>query len=194
MKERQSQEKICLGKAILTLREKAGLTGVQLCRKSGSIDPRTLNAIEKGRIRNPSIEILQELALGLGCLVKDLFSQAETQFESNFFQGSQKGVFHMEFPALGAKIISSTPPNRHFFCGKLILSAKRSIKESVLSRSAPVFLEVILGKIEFDIQGKTAFLKEGENLFYNGGLKHSIRNPLNRESALWLVTAPSFFH
>ena len=193
-KDRESQEPIRLGENIRWLREKASITGVELCRRSRGIDPRTLSAIEKGRIRNPSLETLQKIAAGLGCLVRDLFTRAEMAFERNYHVGSQKGVFQIEFPKLGLKILSATPPVPQFFCGKSILSPQRKVTGELFYRSAPLFLEVVMGRIEFGIEDQTVTLKEGENLFFNGGLRHFFQNLLSRESALWLVTAPSFFH
>ena len=190
----KEREKILLGKKIRELREKCSLTGVELCRRSKGVDPRTLSAIEKGRIRNPSLETLQEIAGGLGCLVRDFFTQAEMDLDRNYHVGSQKGVFQMEFPKIGLKVVSATPPIPEFFCGKLILSPQRKVNGDLFSRRAPLFLEVVIGRVEFGIEDQTVTLKEGENLFFHGGLRHFFRNTLNRESALWLMTAPSFFH
>lgn len=192
-KRREAREKIHLGRTIRELREKAGLSGVELSRRSGGMDPRTLNAIEKGRIRNPSLDRLERIARGLGCLVSGLFIQAEMDLDRTYHPGSPKGIFQMEFPKWGLKVVSSTPPIQEFFCGKLILAPHGRVPGELLSRPSPVFLEVVIGRIEVEVEHKKLTLSEGENLFFNGGLEHSFRNTLNRESALWLVTAPSFF-
>lgn len=188
----EAREGIRLGETIRRLRERAGLSGAELCRRSGRLDPRTLTAIEKGRIRNPSLASLQAVAQGLGCLVCDLFIPAEMELDRNFYVGSQKGVFQIKFPKLGLKIVSTTPPTVHFFCGKLILDPRRKVTGDFLKRPTPLFVEVVMGHVEFSIEGETVRLEEGENLFFNGGFRHTFRNLLNRESAFWLVTAPSF--
>ena len=190
----ETQEEIRIGEAIRKLREKAGLTGAELCRRSGGMDPRTLTAIEKGRIRNPSIESLQGIAKGLGCLVRDVFTRAEMALDRNYYFGSQKGVYQMEFSKLGLKVVSATPPIPQFFCGKFILAPRQIVAGELFKRTAPLFLEVVMGQVEFGIEGEKLTLKEGENLLFNGGLRHSFRNTLNRESTLLIVTAPSFFH
>lgn len=189
----EDHEPLALGKTIVRLRQKTGLSGAELCRRSGVIDPRTLNAIEKGRIQNPSLKSLQGIARGLGCLVRDLFAEAEIDHDRNYYQGTQKGAFQMEFPRLGLKIVSATPPDPRFFCGKMIIGPKRKVEGHLLARPAPLFVEVVMGRLEFLVEDRTAILKEGDNLFFNGNLRHSFRNPLNRESTLWFVTAPSFF-
>lgn len=189
----RSGEEMRLGLTIRELREKAGLSGAELCRRSGGIDPRTLNAIERGRIRNPSLANLQRIAKGLRCLVNELFIQAEMRLDRNYHRGSPKGIFQMEFPKWGLKVVSATPVIPEFFCGKLILAQQRKVTGELLARPSPVFLEVVIGRIEVTVEGESVILNEGENLFFNGGLRHSFRNVLNRESTLWLVTAPSFF-
>ena len=192
-KSRNGQQKILLGKNIRELRERAEISGAELCRRSGGMDPRTLNAIEKGRIRTPSIEILQAVAGGLGCLVRDLFTQAELKLDQNYHVGSAKGTFQMEFPREGVKIVSLIPAIPQFFCGKVILTPRGKVQGELPVRSCPVFIEVLIGKAEFWIEGEKVTLKEGENLLFNGGLGHRIQNPLSRECVLWMVTAPSFF-
>lgn len=187
-------ERVNLSENIRKLREKALLSGADLCRASGKLDPRTLSAIEKGRIRNPSLDTLQALAKGLGCLVRDLFTETELELTRNFYLGSQKGVFQMDFPALGLKVVSATPPIPQFFCGKITLSRQKKIAGELINRPTPIFVETVMGKVEFEVEGRVVILKEGENLFFNGGFRHSFKNLLARESTFWLVTAPSFFH
>ncbi len=186
------EEKICLHETVRSLRRAKGLSGAELCRRAKNLDPRTLTAVEKGRIRNPSIQTLQSLARGLGISVSDLFRQSELAMERYFQHGSQKGTFQMEFPSLGVKIVSFTPFIENFFCGKLILASKKRLEESLLKHNLPLFVWTLVGRFEVDIEGKKFNLKEGDNLFFHGRWKYSFTNPLHRESVLLMVTAPSF--
>ena len=61
-----------IGQAVRRLREEKGLSGAELCRRGKGIDPKTLVALEKGRIRNPSIVTLEALAKGFGMTVSFL--------------------------------------------------------------------------------------------------------------------------
>lgn len=189
----QRKEEIRLGETIRRLRTNAGLGGAELCRKADGLDPRLLSAIEKGRIRNPSLETLQAIARGLGCLVRDLFTDAEMSFGCNYYLGSQKGEFRIEFPKQGLTVISLTPATPYFFCGKMILAPQATVENEFFSHPLPLFMEVVMGKVEIHVEKQEAILKEGENIFFNGRFSHSLRNLLSRESALRLVTAPSFF-
>ncbi|MDP3921464.1 MAG: helix-turn-helix domain-containing protein [Candidatus Omnitrophota bacterium] len=181
-----------LHRTVRRLRQAKGFSGVRLCREAGDLDPKTLTALEKGRIKNPSIRTLQSVSRGLSLSVSDLFREAELESESSYYLGSQKGEFQVDFPKRGIKIVSFTPFIRDFFCGKLLLGPRRRLADTLLKHPNPVFVSVLIGRFEVDVETRKATLKEGENLFFNGRLKHVFYNPLHRESVLLMVTAPSF--
>ncbi|MFA6599807.1 MAG: helix-turn-helix domain-containing protein [Candidatus Omnitrophota bacterium] len=177
---------------ILRLRRERGLSGAELCRRAGDLDARTLTALEKGRILNPSIKTLQSLARGFGIPVSGLFREAEAETDCFCHAGSQKGAYRIELPEWGVQMISYVPFIRDFFCGKFILAPRARLEDNVLKHPCPVFLSALIGRCEISVEHKSFVLKEGDNLFFNGNLRHSFYNPLHRESALWVVTAPSF--
>ena len=174
------------------MRKKRGLSGVELCRRAGDLDPRTLTALEKGRIRNPSIKTLQSLARGMGMTISALFREEELEQPRYFAQGSQKGAFHLDFGTKGVKIVSFTPLIRDFFCGKLILSPKARITQAFLSIATPLYVSMLIGRMEVTVEEKRSLLKEGDNLFFHGVFRHSFYNPSHKEAAFLLVAAPSF--
>ena len=179
-------------RSIRTLRNEKGVTGAELCRRSrGKLDPRTLTALEKGRIRNPSLQTLDAIAGALGVSISEIFRRAEVQMERFFHQGSQKGFCQIDFSA-GVKLVSFTPLIRNFFCGKLILAPRKRIDQSLLRHPHGTFVSVIFGRFEIKVEEKTSALREGDNLFFNGILRHSFYNPLERESVMLFVTSPSF--
>jgi transcriptional regulator with XRE-family HTH domain len=187
------EQELNLGATIRRLRQEKNLSGVELCRRAADLDPKTLTAVEKGRIRNPSIKTMLSISRGLTVTVADLFRQAEVGMDRNLYLGSQKGAFQIEFPWWGVKMVSFTPFIKDFFCGKLILAPKRRVDETLLKHPLPFFISTLIGRFEVTVEGKTLDLKEGDNLFFNGILKHSFHNPLHRESVLLMVTSPSFF-
>ncbi len=184
---------ISLAVSIRNLRMRRSLSGAELCRKAGDLDPKTLTAVEKGRIRNPSIQTLQSISRGLGVTIADLFREAELGQEQHLYHGNQKGSFQLEFSRQGVKVISFTPLIPDFFCGKLILSPQAGFDESLLSHPVPIFVSPLIGKFEVDVEGRKVKLTEGENLFFNGGFRYRFYNPLHRDAVLLLVTAPSVF-
>ena len=189
---RQSRE-ISLGHVIRDLRIEKKLRGVDLCLRAGNMDPRTLTAIEKGRIKTPSLKSLQFLASGLGISVSDLFRCAEADDVLSYETGSQKGFYEGHFRSFGVKVISLTPFVGDFFCGKMVLAPKRRFQEKLLSHPFPIFASALVGRFEVLLEGKNLTLNEGQNVFFRGNLRHSFYNPLQRESVLLLMTAPSFF-
>lgn len=184
--------KINLAGTVTELRKARNLSGADLCRL-GHLDPKTLNAVEKGRIKNPSLQTLQSISEGLGVSVSDLFLKAEISEDLNYRQGTQKGAFQMEFPAWGVRVVAFTPMVRSFFFGKILFGAKRIIHDSELKHPHPIFISVLVGRFEVKVGEKKVMLKEGENLYFRGVFPHSIQNMLARESVLFILTAPSFF-
>jgi transcriptional regulator with XRE-family HTH domain len=191
-KKQAASEDLDINGNVRRLRMEKKLSGVELCRRAGDLDPRTLTAIEKGRIVNPSVKTLQSLARGLGIAVSDLFRQAEMGWDRFCCDGTQKGFYQIDLNEWGVKVVSFIPFIHDFFCGKFILGPQRRLTESMLKHVFPVHVSVLVGRFEITVETKNFILKEGDNLFFNGILKHSIYNPLHRESSFLMVTAPSF--
>lgn len=191
-KKELPETKLNINKAIRALREKKKMSGADLCRKAGNLDPKTLTAIEKGRIRNPSIQTLESVARGLGMSVSHLFRAAEMKMESQYYQGTQKGCFQMDFLSLGLKVVSFTPLIHDFFCGKFILSPQKTLSPLAFKHQLPMHVATMIGKFEVTLEDELISLKEGDSLFFNASFKHSFHNPQHRDSVLFIVTTPSF--
>lgn len=208
-----------IGPVVRRLREEKGLTGAELCRRgkpnsppknfkanwaspgnlSGKenggqgkgIDAKTLTALEKGRIRNPSIATLEALAKGFGMTVSDLFRKAEFDQRDYFSLGSQKGLFKIDLASQGIQLISFTPLTEDLFCGKMILEGQKRFDEKLLTGGGAFFMMTLIGQFEGEVEGRKVTLKEGENLYCWGGMRFHLTNVLHRNSALFLVTSPS---
>ena len=190
--KKEIQETIDLGATVVRLRRERKLSATELCEKSRDLNPKTLSAIETGRIKNPSMQTLKSLVRGLGITISDLFRFSEAQQTRNLYVGNQKGFSQIDFPSFGIKAISFTPFVEDFFCGKLILSGHKKLDRVILNHSAPIYLSVLVGRIEGRVADQSLLLKEGDNLFFNGILEHTFYNPLEKEAAILLITAPSF--
>ncbi|MBI3316711.1 MAG: helix-turn-helix transcriptional regulator [Candidatus Omnitrophica bacterium] len=184
-------EKIEIGKQVRLLRKTKNLSGVEFCRRAGNLNPKTLTAVEKGRIKNPSVQTLKSLAHGLDMTISDLFRTIEVEFDRNIYASSQRGFYEINFYS-GVKMISLTPFIHEFFCGKLILGARKRVDQTLLKHPRPFFISNLIGRFEITVEDKKIPLKEGENLYFNGAFRHLFYNPLERESTLLVVTAPSF--
>jgi transcriptional regulator with XRE-family HTH domain len=62
---------------IKDIREKQGLTQVQLAEKSG-IKQNTISDLETGNIKSPSLDTAVKLARALGVAIEELFPEQET--------------------------------------------------------------------------------------------------------------------
>ncbi len=189
---RSFAEEIYMGRIIRRLREERGLSGARLCERALDLDPRTLTALEKGRIKNPSIHTLQSLARGFGVPVSDLFRRGEMEIDRYFQLGNQKGAYQIDFPKWGVKVVSFTPFIRDFFCGKFIFGPKKKLDETLLKHPLPLYVSSLVGRFDVIMEDKKFALREGDNLFFNGALRHTFMNALQRESVLLVMTAPSF--
>lgn len=192
MRRRFQTEQVNIPATVRQMRQSKKLTGAELCKRAGDLDPRTLTALEKGRIKNPSIATLKSVSRGLGVTISDIFREAEIQTDHHFYAGSQKGFCQIDFHLAGIKVVSFTPFIKDFFCGKLIMGPRKKLDQTLLKHPLPLFVSVLVGRVEIEVEKRRLSLREGENLFFNGILKHSFYNPLERESVLWMVTAPSF--
>ena len=180
-----------MGQIVRRLRDEKGLSGVELCRRGKGIHPKTLVALEKGRIRNPSIATLEALAKGFGMTVSDLFRQAELDQRDYFSLGSQKGVCKIDLPSQGIQLISFTPLMEELFCGKMILEGQKRFDEKLLGGGGAFFIMTLIGQFEGEIEGRKVMLKEGDNLYFYGGMKFHLANALQRNSTLLVVAVPS---
>jgi len=176
------------------LRGERGLSGAELCRRGKGLDPKTLTALEKGRIRNPSIATLEALAKGLGMTVSDLFRRAECDQRDHFSLGSQKGFCKIDLPSQGIQMISFTPLTEELFCGKMILEGQKRFDEKLFAMGGDFFMMTLIGQFEGDVEGRKVILKEGDNLYFRGGMKFHLTNAHQRSATLLLVTTPSCLH
>ncbi len=192
-KKKTSVRPLEIGPMVRDLRKERGLSGVELCRRGEGIDPKTLTALEKGRIRNPSMMTLEALAKGFGMSVSDLFRRAEFDQREYFSLGSQKGLYKIDLPSQGIQLISFTPLMDELFCGKMILEGQKKFDEKLFGRhgAGAFFIMTLIGQFEGEVEGRRVVLKEGDNLYFYGGMKFHLANVLQRNSTLLLVTVPS---
>ncbi len=182
---------INVGQTVRFLREKQRLTGAELCKRSGGLDPKTLTAVEKGRIRNPSIQTLEGIARGLGVTISAIFRQAELGSEKFFLRSSQKGVFHLQFDP-GVELVSFTPFTPGIFCGKFIIGGRKTLDRNLIRFDGTVFAMSLVGNFRVKMEQHELEIREGENLYFRGSFDFSFYNPNYRNAALLVVTSPSF--
>ena len=180
------------GRVIETRRKHMAMKGIELARKAG-INPRTLDAIEKGRIKSPSIDSLTAIANALGISVASLFvNENKGISEYLFLTGDQKGQETLEFPKAGFRVVCYTPLVSDLFVGKVILKGEANIEHRILPTSGMIFVQVIIGKLVVNFDGKDQLIREGNYTFFNGSFPHSFHNPQFKETAFLLITTPSF--
>ena len=155
------------------------------------IDPRALNAIEKGRIRNPSLDRLAEISDALGMSLTQLLTLYEGKKPGRFAEGNSIGEFTMNYGKKGFRLISYTPPIREMFCWKMILSGKKQIDPAKFSLPVMIFIQIIIGKLIVTYQDREIVLKEGKTLLLNGAFDFGFYNPTQRDTSFLFFTSPA---
>ena len=191
--EQLQRKKITIapGQVIRRKRESLGLKGAELARKSG-LNPRTLDAIEKGRIESPSLKNLEFVASALGISVAALFVENKVENDGLFIGGNQKGQHTIEFPKDGFRVVCFIPLVTSFFVGKVIVKGETRIERRAFPTVGLIFVQTIMGKMSVNFEGKDYLIREGNYAFFDGSFQHSFHNPHYKESTFLLVTAPSF--
>jgi len=180
-----------IGKVLRMIRTQRNLTQVKLAELSG-IDFRTIEAIEKGRIRNPSFPKLKKLCEALGLTLRNFFGILEGESARHLVTGTPRGEFTLEYPKNRFRIISYIPQHAHFFVGKLILESKGQVDSQSIPFPGMVFCQVILGKLDLLLEGKESLLKEGNTAFFDARLNFRIGNPQMKDATAFLIANPSF--
>jgi len=186
-------EALPIGSILRDLRKKAGLTQKKLAEKA-ALDPRTLAAMETGRIQNPTLLNLKNLAEVFGLSLQNLFGLFESEQKSRLRVGSQTGEFSLEYPKNRFRIIAYLERQAPFFVGKLLVDSKGTVNSNSLALPKQVFLQGVLGKLNFSLERKEFLLKEGQTLYFDGRLNYQFSNPLLREATALIITIPSFLN
>ena len=186
-----AKEESHIGTAIKYYREKRGRRGTDLAKEAG-VDPRTLAAIESGRIRNPSIRNIQLIAKALGVSTAEFFSKTDLESSENAYLGSQKGEFYVDVPERGYRLISYIPATPDFFIGKVVMNGGAQIDWNEWRAGGRLFLQVIFGKLTLNVCERVYRLKEGSHFLLSGYIPHTLHNEAPRECSFLLMSTPSF--
>lgn len=182
------------GEVIRERRQLLGWKAVDLAKRAG-VNPRTVNAVEKGRIRTPSLKNLESMSRVLGISLASLFSNNREENGSIFFSAGQKGHHTLDFKKEGFRVICYTPLVplvSDVFIGKVIVSGETEIKHEALPTRGMIFVQAIIGKLGLRFDGAEHLIREGNYVFFDGRFRHSFFNPQFREETFLLMTTPSF--
>lgn len=178
-----------IGVAIVELRSKRGISQIDLALKSG-VDPRTLAAIEKGRIVNPSLDKMKRLAEALEMSLSELIGMAEAQMTSSIFIGHLSGEYTVLSQRRRVRLISYLPKNAPFFVGKLLLEGKSSLASDKFRFPSHLFLQIVIGKVSISLGQETHELEQGQTVLFDGKLNYNLKNS-RRTTATLLLFSPS---
>ncbi len=178
-----------IGLNLRRFRDKRGFTLKELSKRS-SLKLSTLSAIEKGRIKSPSLQNLKVIAKALE-IPHDLLLETPGETPS-LFKGDLKGTLELKLNQDGLNLISYTPPLSELFIGKAVLKPKKTFDFKKFPNLSFVFIEVIFGKLEIKHETNLLLLTEGENCSIRSPQRKSIQNPFQtKETSFLIVSRPS---
>jgi len=170
-----SEMKLSMGEKIRALREKKGLSLVEVAEKAG-LGSETLEGIEGGSLTPPLGQIVA-LANALKAEIGEIFcDSADSPFcivrsddrktVTRFDSGSRGGY---SYQSLGYK-----KQNRHMEPFLVTLAPSETFKPEPNQHPGEEILFVLEGQVEVSLSGHTDILRSGDSIYYDSSLPHVV--------------------
>ena len=167
-----------IGKRIQTYREKLELSVGELATRS-SLPVALIQDLEEGNV-SPSIGVMVKLSRALGQRVgtfmddqvqKDPLITRRAEREESIASHKENTQVHYRYHAMG-----SGKADRHMEPFYITISPTESLDEvKSSSHEGEEFVAVISGEVELSYGTESHLLKEGDTMYYNSLVPHSLR-------------------
>ncbi len=177
-----------LGQRIKSLRKSRSLTLIDVADKTG-IDQATLSRIENGLMTgtiNSHVKIADVLGVSLPELYDKVMNEIKASREKIEKQKIQK-LPHSK--GVTAELLTAGIFQKRMIPLLLKFKAGAYTEAEELKPSAEKFVYVVKGSFELDLAGDKRTLKQGESLYFNASLPHSVTNPSKSEA--WCLSVLS---
>ena len=91
----------------------------------------------------------------------------------------------------GFRIQSFFPFRGDLFVGKVFVTAGHRMTKNQIPQSKTLFLQMLLGALRIQINGKSYEITEGDHLLFPGDTSFTIENPSSRDSLALLASVLS---
>lgn len=171
-----------LGPRLRALRKERALTQKELAGQAG-ISVNAVSLIERGQI-SPSVSTLQRLASALNVRMSYFFDEDVRTQVVHLKAGERpsmesKGI---RIESLGQRL-QGQGLEPFFVC---LAPGSESGKKHVVHLGHE-FVYCLRGQVEYNIDGDTYLLREGDILLFEAQLPHHWRNPTHEEAELMLI-------
>ena len=180
-----------VGKRLLELRKKAGLSQRELAKRAG-VTNSTISMIEKNSV-SPSISSLTKVLSGLPMSLMEFFDSEDSSRIDTPVVYSQKDFLDSSLPGLDWKLIGKSFPNRQ-------MSFMVERLESGADTGADMYMHegeeagfVISGKMELTVAGEVYIVEAGQGYYFDSRQEHRFRNPFDVDCRLVSCATPADF-
>ena len=171
-------KEISLGKKIRKVRLDKGLTLDFIANETG-MKKEYIKEIEAGD-EIPSVGTMLTLSRALG-IDSNALIQQEKDISKKRQKAHTKRTNNYAYTPLG-----SGADNKHLKPFKIVIEAEQSHEGVGFQHEGEEFIYVLKGKVEVDVGENVNFLKQGESLHFNSGIKHDLKN-VGKEDAELIV-------
>ncbi len=180
-----------IGERIKKKRELLNLHLNELATKVG-ISPSALSQIEKSK-SFPSIMTLKAIADALHTTIGDLAGENESL--SNNPVILKKDIKYIDQNKSGTIVflLSNHDANKQMDTFLVRFAKASGIEGLMTGRQGQVFCHILSGQIRFDLNDKSYFLKQGDNIYFNARVTfNAINNNDGLSELLWVQSPPNF--
>jgi transcriptional regulator with XRE-family HTH domain len=178
-----------LGAKVARARAERGWSLAQLAHRSG-LSPATVHKIEKSGM-TPTIASLMKVAAALGKSVSYFVDEPSTP-HVNVIRGDERARVYTSKQGLELRNLSGR------YGGFAMAGADATVEPRADSGPTPMnhpgeeLVIVLEGRMEFDVDGATHEIGEGDSIHFRSVRPHSWRNPTDEPArAIWLVVRAS---
>jgi transcriptional regulator with XRE-family HTH domain len=173
-----------IGKTVRETRMQKGITLRRLAKDIG-VSPSFISQMEQGKAA-PSIDSLTRIAKVLGVASSYLLGEtaADAALEP---AGRARNKFAAgKFSGVNIKrLVPDSCTDNNLEPALLVLEPGASSQE--MSGSGEEFMLVLSGQLEVTISGETYTIREGDNIYFDSGAEHSLKNTSGQTAKiLWI--------
>ncbi|GAB5522243.1 MAG: hypothetical protein Roseis2KO_01150 [Roseivirga sp.] len=174
-----------IGKKLRDIRKEKGMNLAEVASKS-EITAGLLSKIENFRTM-PSLPVLHKIAMALNEPLSEIVKPVDEEPEQAYTlirngEGDIEARYDSEgliYESLMSKVIQSTPVKIN------TVTVKPAVYRKPLSNDCYELVYLLEGEIIYGLEDEFVHLNQGDTLYFNGQIPHSLKNPGSRDAKLF---------
>lgn len=178
-----------IGERIKKRREYLHMQLNDLAKKVG-ITASALSQIENAKAF-PSIVTLASIADNLHSSVSELIGENEMLGKNPIIRYDDKKFVKKNENGTSVYLLSHHDPGKQMEAFLISLVKNSDTSDIMTIHRGQEFCHILKGKVNFILEKNHYSLKEGDSLFYNSNIPHSLESVEDISEVLWIVTPPN---